>query len=124
METVREPLIILDAELSVKSANKAFYRTFQATPEETENHCIYVDAFLGARKAEQTGPISPYLGYSKEDEARTQRKILRYWRDKGVDAEFTINATSVVVAMVSQEYTQPPTTARKMFRACLEISAT
>jgi len=54
-------------------------------PEVAENHCIYVDAFLGARKAEQKGPISPYLGYSKEEEARTQRKILRYWRDKGVD---------------------------------------
>jgi hypothetical protein len=54
-------------------------------PEVQENHCIYVDAFLGARKADQQGPISPYLGYSKQQEARTQRKILRYWRDRGID---------------------------------------
>ena len=54
-------------------------------PEIQENHCVYIDAFLGARKADQQGPISPYLGYSKEQEARTQRKIFRYWRDRGID---------------------------------------
>jgi hypothetical protein len=54
-------------------------------PEIQENHCLYLDCFLGARKAEQKGPISPYLGYSKEEEARTQRKILRYWRDREID---------------------------------------
>jgi len=54
-------------------------------PEIQENHCVYVDAFLGARKADQKGPISPYLGYSKEEEARTQRKIFRYWRDREID---------------------------------------
>ncbi|MBT3295745.1 MAG: hypothetical protein HN919_08005 [Verrucomicrobia bacterium] len=54
-------------------------------PEIQENHCVYVDAMLGARKADQKGPISPYLGYSKEEEARTMRKIFRYWRDKEVN---------------------------------------
>ena len=54
-------------------------------PEIQENHCVYVDAFLGARKADQKGPISPYLGYSKEEEARTMRKIFRYWRDRDID---------------------------------------
>ena len=54
-------------------------------PEIQENHCVYLDAFLGARKADQRGPISPYLGYSKEEEARTQRKIFRYWRDREID---------------------------------------
>jgi len=54
-------------------------------PEIQENHCVYIDAFLGARKAAQQGPISPHLGYSKEEEARTQRKIFRYWRDREVD---------------------------------------
>ena len=29
VETVREPLVVLDAGLRVKSANKAFYETFQ-----------------------------------------------------------------------------------------------
>ncbi len=54
-------------------------------PEIQENQCVYVDAFLGARKDEQKGPISPYLGYSKDEEARTMRKIFRYWRDKGIN---------------------------------------
>ncbi len=54
-------------------------------PEIQENHCVYIDAFLGARKADQQGPISPYLGYSKQEEARTMRKIFRYWRDRDID---------------------------------------
>ena len=54
-------------------------------PEIRENHCLYLDAFLGARKDGQQDPISPYLGYSKEEEARTQRKIFRYWRDREID---------------------------------------
>ena len=41
VETVREPLVILNHNLGVVSANKAFYETFQATPEETVGHLIY-----------------------------------------------------------------------------------
>jgi hypothetical protein len=55
-------------------------------PEMQENHCLYLDAFLGARKADQQGPISPWLGISKKEEARTMRKIFRYWRDREIDA--------------------------------------
>src|SRR3954453_11679636 len=41
VDTVREPLLILDTTLRVRSANRAFYQTFQVSPEETENHLIY-----------------------------------------------------------------------------------
>jgi two-component system, chemotaxis family, CheB/CheR fusion protein len=41
VETVREPLVVLDKEQRVKTANRSFYRTFQAKPEETENRQIY-----------------------------------------------------------------------------------
>src|SRR5579872_1560819 len=41
VDTVREPLLILDATLRVQSANRAFYQTFHVTPGETENHLIY-----------------------------------------------------------------------------------
>ena len=41
IETVREPLIILDGELRVKTANRSFYDTFQVKPEETKNRLIY-----------------------------------------------------------------------------------
>jgi PAS domain S-box-containing protein len=41
VDTVREPLLILDAELRVRSANRAFYQTFQVSPEETVDRLIY-----------------------------------------------------------------------------------
>jgi PAS domain S-box-containing protein len=41
VETVREPLVILNQNLEVMKANKAFYETFRAERTETENHLIY-----------------------------------------------------------------------------------
>jgi PAS domain S-box-containing protein len=41
VETVREPLVILNQNLEVMQANKAFYETFRAAPEETEGRLIY-----------------------------------------------------------------------------------
>src|SRR5207302_979706 len=35
VDTVREPLLMLDTTLRVKSANRAFYQTFHVSPEET-----------------------------------------------------------------------------------------
>ena len=39
--TVREPLLMLDTSLRVRSANRAFYQTFKVSAEETENRLIY-----------------------------------------------------------------------------------
>src|SRR6187401_2101413 len=41
VDTVREPLLILDATLRVQSANRAFYQAFHVSAEETENRLIY-----------------------------------------------------------------------------------
>jgi len=41
VETVREPLVILNQSLEVMKANKTFYETFQAAREETEGRLIY-----------------------------------------------------------------------------------
>jgi PAS domain S-box-containing protein len=41
VETVREPLIVLDAGLRVVSANKSFYLTFKVNPKETQGRLIY-----------------------------------------------------------------------------------
>jgi two-component system CheB/CheR fusion protein len=41
VETVREPLVILNQNLQVIKANKSFYETFQAAREETEDRLIY-----------------------------------------------------------------------------------
>jgi len=41
VETVREPLLVLDGELRVQSANHSFYQTFKTMPPETEGRLIY-----------------------------------------------------------------------------------
>ena len=41
MNTVRVPLVVLDATLHVLMANRYFYECFQVTPLETESHQLY-----------------------------------------------------------------------------------
>jgi PAS domain S-box-containing protein len=41
VETVREPLVVLNSELKILTANLSFYETFKVTPEETIGHFIY-----------------------------------------------------------------------------------
>ena len=41
VETVREPLLVLDGELRVQEANAAFYRDFQVKPEQTVGVLVY-----------------------------------------------------------------------------------
>ncbi len=39
--TLREPFLVLDEQLRIKTANRSFYKTFHVAPEETENQFIY-----------------------------------------------------------------------------------
>jgi PAS domain S-box-containing protein len=39
--TLREPLLVLDKNLRIKTANKSFFRAFQVTEHETEGKLIY-----------------------------------------------------------------------------------
>lgn len=41
VDTAREPLLILDKDLRVKAATKAFYQSFHVSAETTENKLIY-----------------------------------------------------------------------------------
>src|SRR5437763_1118168 len=41
VDTVREPLLMLDTHLRVQSANRAFYETFHVSALETEDQLIY-----------------------------------------------------------------------------------
>jgi two-component system, chemotaxis family, CheB/CheR fusion protein len=41
VETIREPLLVLNADLHVQSANPAFFQFFQVTPAETEHHLFF-----------------------------------------------------------------------------------
>ena len=41
LDTLREPILVLDAALRVETANKSFYRTFRVKPEATEHKLIH-----------------------------------------------------------------------------------
>lgn len=41
LETMRDPLLILDKDIHVLSANKAFYRAFMTKPSDIENRQLY-----------------------------------------------------------------------------------
>lgn len=41
VNAVREPLVVLDRELRVASANYSFYQTFKLTPEESEGQLFF-----------------------------------------------------------------------------------
>jgi PAS domain-containing protein len=41
VETVPSALLILDRNLNISSANRAFYQTFRTSPDETEGCLIY-----------------------------------------------------------------------------------
>ncbi len=41
VETIREPLVILDRNLRVKNANHAFYKYFKTTEEDTEGRLVF-----------------------------------------------------------------------------------
>ncbi len=41
VETVREPLVVLNVDLKILSANRSFYKTFKVTPDETIGNFIY-----------------------------------------------------------------------------------
>jgi diguanylate cyclase (GGDEF)-like protein/PAS domain S-box-containing protein len=41
VETVREPLVVLNSDLKILTANHSFYETFKVTPDKTIGHFIY-----------------------------------------------------------------------------------
>lgn len=54
-------------------------------PALKEAGTIHIDAFHSIRPNGVGELISPYLGYSIEEEMEAQRKLYRYWRSKGID---------------------------------------
>jgi PAS domain-containing protein len=43
IDTVREPLIVLDQDLRVVTASRSFYEFFKVKPQETEGQLISLD---------------------------------------------------------------------------------
>jgi PAS domain-containing protein len=41
IDTVREPILVLDQDLRVITASRSFYRTFRVGPEDTEGRLLY-----------------------------------------------------------------------------------
>ena len=41
VNTVREPLVVLDQDLRVVAASRSFYRTFKVNPEDTKDKLLY-----------------------------------------------------------------------------------
>ena len=41
LDTLREPILVLDVALRVRMVNRSFYQTFRVKPEETESKLIY-----------------------------------------------------------------------------------
>ena len=41
VDTVREPMLVLSADLRVRRANRSFYRTFKVTPDVTVDRLVY-----------------------------------------------------------------------------------
>jgi two-component system, chemotaxis family, CheB/CheR fusion protein len=41
VDTVREPLVVLDEKLAVRSGNRSFYETFRQTPQQVEGRGVY-----------------------------------------------------------------------------------
>ena len=41
VNTVREPLVVLDHDLRVVAASRSFYRTFKISPKDTEGGLLY-----------------------------------------------------------------------------------
>jgi two-component system CheB/CheR fusion protein len=41
IDTLREPFVVLDADLRVRTANRSFYDSFRVSREETENRLVY-----------------------------------------------------------------------------------
>jgi two-component system CheB/CheR fusion protein len=72
VDTVREPLLVLDEELCVRSANRSYYELFQVTPADTVDR--HIDELLdGAwRDAELRRYLQAVVGGTPGDGARLE----------------------------------------------------
>ncbi len=62
IETMREPLLVLDEKLCIQTANRAFFETFRTSPNDTLKRTIY-DLDLGQWKTPQIAKLFESLMY-------------------------------------------------------------
>jgi hypothetical protein len=67
-------------------AQKRIDQLLHMVPELKESGTIHIDAFHSIQAARPNDSLSsPYLGITVDEEIAAQRKIFRYWRNKGID---------------------------------------
>ena len=91
MNTVREPLVVLDQDLRVVAASRSFYRTFQVNPKDTEGKLLYqlgdgvwdipklrslLEKILPAEGAIEAGAIEAYEIEGEFSRHRTPHDVL------------------------------------------------
>ena len=54
LDTLREPLLVVNADLKILSANRSFYNIFKVTPRETVGNLIYT-AWVKKQKQKGSG---------------------------------------------------------------------
>ena len=99
VETVRQPLVVLDADLRVRSANRSFYETFRVLPEDSEGRLLYE---LGDRQWD-----IPELRAALERIVREHHEV----RDYAFDQRFpTIGRRTILLngCCLRQPGSQPP----------------
>jgi len=115
MQTVHEPLLVLDSDLRVLSANCSFYNFFKVTPGETEGKHIYDP---GNR---QWG--IPKLGALLED-IIAKNSLLE---DYELEHDFLSIGRRVLLLSarcINQEATPPSGQAKKNTGLCLKVQLT
>ena len=94
VDTVREPLLILDATLRVQSANRAFYQTFHVSPSETEGRLIYE---LGNGQWD-----IPDLRILLDQRVRDQQFYTRSLIESNIDALITTDPRGIITDVNKQ----------------------
>ncbi len=95
VQTVREPLLVLDEGLRVVTANQAFYQAFEVTPQHTEDTLIYE---LGNRQWD-----IPELRRLLEELLPAHREL----RDYGVQHDFPRIGVRTMLLNARQLVRQP-----------------
>ncbi|CCH53952.1 chemotaxis protein methyltransferase CheR [Fibrisoma limi BUZ 3] len=90
--TIREATLVLDEDLRIKSANKAFYRLFKVNEDETEGRLIYE---LGGRQWDIL-QLRELLKKVVENDAQFQSFELTYSFPEIGDKTLSLNARRVV----------------------------
>jgi len=99
VNTVREPLVVLDGNLRVISANASFYRTFRVTPVETEGNLLYE---LGNREWD-IAPLRKLLEEVLPKRAEVSDYELDYVSPESGNKIMIINARRIVQEVGAQE---------------------